>query len=97
MIHIPCPWCGPRDETEFTYGGEAGDVMPALDGQSDQVAWHAFVHLSENPSGPVSEFWYHGGGCGRWLLVRRDTASYEILEVRDAVEAARGPKDDVER
>ncbi|MSZ33836.1 MAG: sarcosine oxidase subunit delta, partial [Actinobacteria bacterium] len=20
MLHIPCPYCGPRDETEFHYG-----------------------------------------------------------------------------
>ena len=23
MLQIPCPWCGPRDEIEFSYGGEA--------------------------------------------------------------------------
>ncbi len=28
MLLIPCPWCGPRDETEFTYGGEAHIVAP---------------------------------------------------------------------
>ncbi|MDQ2918068.1 MAG: sarcosine oxidase subunit delta, partial [Pseudomonadota bacterium] len=20
---IPCPWCGPRNQIEFTYGGDA--------------------------------------------------------------------------
>ena len=28
MLLIPCPWCGPRDETEFRYGGQAGIVTP---------------------------------------------------------------------
>ena len=23
MLLINCPWCGPRDETEFRFGGEA--------------------------------------------------------------------------
>jgi hypothetical protein len=23
MLLIPCPWCGPRDASEFTCGGEA--------------------------------------------------------------------------
>ncbi|MGZ8625813.1 MAG: sarcosine oxidase subunit delta, partial [Actinomycetota bacterium] len=23
MLLIPCPWCGPRDEVEFRYGGQA--------------------------------------------------------------------------
>ncbi len=26
---IPCPYCGPRDETEFRYGGQAGIAYPA--------------------------------------------------------------------
>ena len=28
MLLITCPHCGPRDETEFTYGGEAGIAYP---------------------------------------------------------------------
>jgi len=24
VLLIECPWCGPRAETEFSYGGEAG-------------------------------------------------------------------------
>ena len=29
MLLIPCPWCGPRDEVEFRYGGQAGTSYPA--------------------------------------------------------------------
>ena len=29
MMLIPCPWCGPRDETEFHYGGQAHVAYPA--------------------------------------------------------------------
>ena len=29
MLSIPCPHCGPRDETEFKYGGQAGIAYPA--------------------------------------------------------------------
>jgi sarcosine oxidase subunit delta len=28
MLLIECPWCGPRDEIEFSYGGEAHRVRP---------------------------------------------------------------------
>ena len=28
MLQIKCPWCGPRDQTEFSYGGEAHIVRP---------------------------------------------------------------------
>jgi sarcosine oxidase subunit delta len=29
MLQITCPYCGPRAEKEFTYGGEAHIVRPA--------------------------------------------------------------------
>ncbi|HEX9342090.1 MAG TPA: sarcosine oxidase subunit delta, partial [Actinomycetota bacterium] len=28
MLLLPCPWCGPRDEAEFRYGGQAGIAYP---------------------------------------------------------------------
>ena len=28
MIRIECPWCGPRSEEEFTYGGPSHIVRP---------------------------------------------------------------------
>ncbi|MGN6144080.1 MAG: sarcosine oxidase subunit delta, partial [Mesorhizobium sp.] len=28
MQLFPCPFCGPRDEAEFHYGGEAGNLRP---------------------------------------------------------------------
>ena len=31
MIRIDCPWCGPRDEIEFTYRGDATRARPAAD------------------------------------------------------------------
>ena len=31
MIRIKCPYCGERDHSEFTYGGDASVKYPALD------------------------------------------------------------------
>ena len=28
MLLIPCPWCGPREASEFSYGGEADIARP---------------------------------------------------------------------
>ena len=28
VLLIPCPWCGPRDEVEFRYGGQAHLAYP---------------------------------------------------------------------
>jgi len=30
MLLIPCPYCGARDETEFTYGGPSHVTRPEL-------------------------------------------------------------------
>ena len=31
MIIIKCPYCGERDHSEFTYGGDGSIVYPPLD------------------------------------------------------------------
>ena len=48
---IPCPVCGLRDQSEFTYGGDAHVVRPALDdGHAEH--WAAYVYDRTNPRGP---------------------------------------------
>ena len=46
---IPCPWCGPRAQVEFTYGGDATVRRPAPD--APIAAWVEFVYLRDNPAG----------------------------------------------
>ena len=78
MLLIPCPWCGPRAQMEFTYGGDATLTRPAIDASVE--AWAAFVYLRGNPAGPHDELWLHDAGCRQWFRVRRDTRTHEILE-----------------
>ena len=78
MLLIPCPWCGPRAQAEFTYGGDATLTRPAIDASVE--AWVAFVYQRDNPAGPLEELWFHGAGCRQWLRVRRDTRTHEILD-----------------
>ena len=78
MLLIPCPWCGPRSQVEFTYGGDATVRRPATD--APQAAWFDYVYLRDNPSGPHDELWLHAAGCRRWFRVRRHTRTHEILE-----------------
>ena len=77
MLLIPCPWCGPRAQLEFTYGGDATVKRPAPDAPA--AAWVGFVYLRDNPAGPHDELWFHDAGCRRWFRVRRDTRTHEIL------------------
>jgi methylglutamate dehydrogenase subunit B len=77
MLLIPCPWCGPRNQVEFTYGGDATLRRPAPD--APDAAWVEYVYLRDNARGPHAELWLHGAGCRRWCVVRRDTRTHEIL------------------
>lgn len=79
MLLIPCPWCGPRDEPEFRYGGQAHVAYPADPDALDEAAWAAFLYLRDNPKGTARERWNHALGCRRWFNVVRDTVTHEVL------------------
>ena len=83
-MRIPCPYCGGRDSSEFSYLGDATLVRPRgdLHRTDGGEAMHDYVYLRDNPAGPLDEFWYHAGGCRAWLVLRRDTVTHEILNAR---------------
>jgi len=72
-IKIPCPNCGPRDHTEFTFGGELRPYE-AADPEED----FRRVYLRENAPAEQEERWFHLYGCRRWLTLRRDTRTNRI-------------------
>lgn len=76
-MQIPCPHCGPRDIREFTYKGHE-TYRHRPDDADWSPAWDAYLHNRENPAGPVRDLWYHGAGCGAWLVVARDTVTHRI-------------------
>jgi len=79
MMLLPCPYCGPRDSTEFTYSGDATLRRPADPQALSVEAWADFVFLRDNPRGPHEELWQHSSGCRRYIRVRRDTLTHEVL------------------
>ena len=77
-MRIPCPECGSRDQREFVYQGAAIALdRPQVD--DDDAAWDAYLHLRDNPAGETRDLWYHEAGCGRWLVVQRNTMTHEVL------------------
>jgi heterotetrameric sarcosine oxidase delta subunit len=78
MMLITCPWCGPRDETEFHYGGEANLAHPADPFALTDAEWADYVFTRANPKGAFAERWSHSAGCRRWFDVVRDTVTHEI-------------------
>lgn len=77
MLLISCPWCGPRDEIEFHWGGESHVQRPAVE-VSDDV-WADYLFYRNNPKGTSFERWHHEFGCRRWFNVVRDTVSHKVL------------------
>jgi heterotetrameric sarcosine oxidase delta subunit len=82
MLLIPCPWCGPREETEFSYGGEAHIVRPKDPSVLSDEEWAKYLFMRENKRGIHDEQWCHSAGCRRWFEVTRDTVSYRIVQSR---------------
>ena len=82
MLRIPCPFCGLRDHTEFTYIGDANVEMPALDASED--AWFEAVFLRQNARGPTLEMWQHSQGCRCFIIVERDTLTHQITGTKMA-------------
>ena len=73
-LQIPCPHCGPREFSEFSFGGEVRELT-----SPDPRRDFDRVYLHENGAGPQVERWFHAYGCRRWFVIRRDTVENRIL------------------
>jgi len=84
MMQIDCPFCGRRDETEFSYGGEAHITRPALDVGDER--WAEYLFFRNNVKGVHAERWRHARGCGQWFNAVRNTATHQFLAFYRATE-----------
>jgi len=87
MLLIDCPWCGPRSEDEFSYGGEAHIVRPAAPEAESDAQWADYLFMRTNRKGLNLERWVHTHGCRRWFNVARDTVTHRIEAVYGMGEA----------
>ncbi len=87
MFVIKCPYCGERDQTEFTAKGEAHIVRPKDPDALTEKEWGDYVFFRSNIKGPQYERWVHTHGCRRWFNVMRNTHTDEILAVYKVGEA----------
>ncbi len=79
MLLITCPFCGPRSESEFAYGGPKVAPRPAAPQDVSDQDWVQHMTHVPNPMGPVEERWWHVRGCGSRLVLTRDTGTHDIL------------------
>ena len=53
MLLIPCPYCGPRPEIEFRYGGEAHIARPPIPPALSDADWARLPLHPHQPEGPA--------------------------------------------
>ncbi len=80
MKIMPCPMNGPRNISEFVYGGEVKD-MPNPSTCSDK-AWADYVFYADNVAGIVTEWWMHAASS-YWFIAERHTVTDRILKTYD--------------
>ncbi len=80
MKIMNCPLNGPRNISEFVYGGEVRQ-MPDHNNCSD-IDWADYVFYSDNRIGVITEWWLHAAS-GYWFIAERHTASDEVLRTYD--------------
>ena len=82
MQLFPCPFCGPRDETEFAFGAEAGNTRPEPAAEVPAEAWAEYLYFEKNPKGAAREIWLHTT-CGEFFLMERDTLTHAVAGSSD--------------
>lgn len=71
-----CPCCGPREVTDFRYGGE---VVARPAARPSRRELNAYNYFRRNVAGVQREWWYHRSGCRSWFLAERDTRTNRVL------------------
>lgn len=76
MQLFTCPFCGPRAETEFHFGGDAGNLRP--EGETQAEAWPDYLYFRNNRHGPSREIWMHLP-CREVFVMERNTITHQVI------------------
>jgi sarcosine oxidase, subunit delta len=77
MKLMHCPLNGPRNISEFVWGGDVkAEPDPAT---CTDTEWADHLFLEDNTAGIVNEWWLHAP-TNFWFIARRNTVTDEILE-----------------
>ncbi len=83
MKLMPCPMNGPRNISEFVFGGEVTE-MPEPENCSERE-WADYVFMQNNTRGIVYEWWMHVP-TSSWFIAERNTETDEIIKTFPASE-----------
>ena len=83
MKIMTCPLNGPRNISEFAWGGEVKAMPDPMTCSDDE--WAEYVFLENNTAGVVREWWCHLP-TSYWFIAERNTLTDEILRTYPASE-----------
>ncbi len=72
---LECPNCGPREVTDFGFGGEVS-TRPVAKPSLREL--NEYIYFRRNVAGVQREWWVHRSGCRQWFLAERDTRNNEV-------------------
>lgn len=87
---LDCPNCGPREVTDFGFGGELNPRPTSRPGL--RRLWE-YNYFRRNVAGVQREWWYHRSGCRAWFVAERDTTTNRITFTALPQEASTVPAD----
>ena len=87
MFVIKCPYCGERDQTEFSCHGESHIARPENPNDVSDKEWGEYLFFRSNPKGMHYERWTHDHGCRQWFNVQRHTVTDKIIQTYKMGEA----------
>ena len=90
MFVIKCPYCGERDQTEFSCHGESHIARPENPNEVSDKEWGEYLFFRSNPKGMHYERWTHDHGCRQWFNVQRHTVTDKIIQTYKMGEAKPG-------
>lgn len=83
MKIMHCPLNGPRNISEFVWGGEVRAMPDPVTGSDRE--WAEFTFMENNTKGVVREWWLHAP-TSYWFIAERDTETDEIIRTYPATE-----------
>jgi heterotetrameric sarcosine oxidase delta subunit len=72
---LTCPNCGPREVTDFAFGGE---LNPRPKSAPSLRELGEYNYFRRNVAGVQQEWWLHRSGCGEWFIAERNTLTNEV-------------------
>jgi sarcosine oxidase, subunit delta len=72
---LTCPYCGPREVTDFGFGGE---LNPRPKSAPSLRELGEYNYFRRNVAGVQQEWWLHSSGCGEWFIAERNTLTNEV-------------------